>query len=174
MGSARVQDSADTVRRYMKTQERRSQSSNVYAKTWISELASLPIHHSFPEALTVLLTLVSERRLCQHLEHFDCINLFVMWPDTHAGIKMKIGRSWYMYQKVTVIADYESSTSSPCDVRSALKRSSLKHWTQTNAEPLLFVGALLGGWLDELLEVNEHQTLGMHKKRRVSWSDIVR
>ena len=177
LGSARIKDSADTVRRYVQTQEHNAHwhqyypddlrgmgAANVWEQCGIPELTSLPLNHSFVDALTALITLAAEGRLIRELDDaypFDSINIIVTSPRTHARISMH--RFRHKADHKSVQADY-GSNEPPSDWVKDLKKPppeevldrratdnpKLDRWTEMNALPIVYIGALLAGELSKL------------------------
>jgi hypothetical protein len=182
LGSPRVKDSVYTVRRYMQTQEHRAHwhqhypddvrgigSANVWENYGIRELAELPPDHTFIDAFTLLLTLAAEGRLVRELGDFyalDSIKILLTSPSTHARISMSYIHSKGDYKSVQ--ADYGSNESPPewtkdkrqpteDEIRaySAPQPPRLRRSTEMNALPIIYVGALLAGKLDQLPKLGE-------------------
>lgn len=183
LGSHRVRDGVETVRRYLQTQEHHAHwhqhypdklqgmgKANVWEEYGIPEMAALPRNHTFIDALTTLITLASEGRLVRELKGFfprDSIKIIVTWPRTHARISMH--HFLHRDDHKSVQADYGSNAAPlawmkdttgkvPPPVESATVNPRLDRWTETNAMPLLYIGALLAGKLDELPKINQGDT----------------
>lgn len=180
LGSHRVRDGVNTVRRYLQTQEHHAHwhqhwpdktqgmgKPNVYENYNIPELAALPLDHTFIDALTVLITLAAEGRLIQHLGKFfpfENLKVFVTWPRTHARISMH-----YFNQKGdsgSVQADYGSNEPPSPWMKGETKEPPkepahvnprLHRYCETHAMPFLYIGALLAGKLDELPKIERTQ-----------------
>lgn len=170
LGSHRVKDSVETVRRYVETQEHRvwlqkhypedleGRNANVWGDFCIPEMAALPPGHSFIDAMECLITLAADGKLLRYLGDvypLSSLHIFVTSPDTHARISMHCfegkGRS------KSVQADYQSSETPPPDEerRPASKKGpKLKRMTEMNPLPLLYVGALLAGKLESLPKID--------------------
>jgi hypothetical protein len=173
LGSHRVRDGVDTVRRYLQTQERYAYwhqyfperikgtaKANVWENFNIPELAALPLKHTFIDAITALITLAAQGRLVQHLGEFyafEHLRIGMTWPRTHGRISMH-----YFNEKDdsgSVEANYglnEPSSAWIKDIRGVPRREGgdvspkLDRWTETHAMPFLYIGALLAGKLEEL------------------------
>jgi hypothetical protein len=177
LGSHRVKDAVDTVRRYLQTQEHHAHwhqhypdklqgmgKANVWEDYGIPELAALPREHSFIDALTALITLAAEGRLIRELDDFhplDGIKIIVTSPRTHARISMRCFRNRDDYKSVQ--ADYGSNEPPPEWIKDLKKpppddvlarrswdNPKLDRWTEMNALPILYIGALLAGKLGEM------------------------
>jgi hypothetical protein len=174
LGSHRIKDGVDTVRRYEQTQEHHAHwhqhfpdklqgmgSANVWEKYGIPELTALPRDHNFIDAIEVLIGIAAEGRLIRELGEglapFDNIKIIAKAPRTHARITMS------RYRKEggpnSVQADY-GSNAPPAEWVADMKkdlppqpttiRPKLDRWAEMNAMPIIYVGALLAGKLDEL------------------------
>ena len=178
LGSHRVRDGVDTVRRYLQTQEHHAHwhqhhpdelrgmgKPNVWEDYGIPELASLPREHTFIDALAVLITLASEGRLIKELgdfHPFEGIKIIVTSPRTHARISMHVFR--HKDDHKSVQADYGSNEPPsewmkdktgkvlPPPTRATVNPR-LDRWVEMNAMPLLYIGALLAGKIDELPKI---------------------
>jgi len=171
LGSARVKDSVETVRRYMRTQEHQrywhqhypkddAGPENIWEHFGIAELTALPSDHSFIDALEVLITLAAEGRLICNLSEtfpFDSLKIGAASHRTHARININD------FGKKSVQADYGSSEPPPKRVTNKKIKPppplpaspQLKRWTETNALPIVYIGALLAGKLGELPPITE-------------------
>jgi len=183
LGAHRVKDSVATVQRYMQTQEHQAHwhqhhpdklqnmgKANVWEDGGIPELAALPLDHTFIDALTVLITLAAEGRLIKELGDFypfDNLRIIVTSPRTHARITLHAIRTGKTDSK-SVGANYGSNETPPAwmkdnSVPRPRQKNTVKpkldRWTETNAMPLIYIGALLAGKLGELprLETEAHQ-----------------
>lgn len=178
LGSHRVKDGVAAVQRYIKTQEHRAHwaqywpadkqngmgPANVWEHYGIPELAALKGDHTFIDVLTVLIDLATEGRLIPQMRafqghvSFDDLRITLTWPRTHARIHMNRWRS--EQDSKSVQANYHSSDPPPdwlVDLKKMPPREKptttsprLDRWVETNAMPLLYVGALLAGELNEL------------------------
>jgi len=145
--------------------------ANVWEQYGIPELAALPPEHTFIDALTVLITLATEGRLNSELQYYgaqdlSCVRIMLFWPQTHARISM---HSWRdprdEKSHKSVQADYQSNEPPPAWIKECRQplpeeiagQSGIKpqsdRWSETNALPLLYIGALLAGKIDELPKI---------------------
>jgi hypothetical protein len=178
LGSHRVRDGVATVRRYLQTQEHHAHwhhhhpdklrgmgIANVWEQCGISELAALPREHTFIDVLVVLITLASEGRLLKALGDFyplDSIRIIVTWPRTYAQISMQTSRIKGDDRK-SVQANYgieppppENKTKVVPPLRNRMTiKPGLDRQAGINAMPIIYIGALLAGRLDDLPEI-EH------------------
>ena len=174
LGSAMVKDSAETVLRYSKTEEHRyfthrqynqPDEPNIYKNIGISELQILPLGHSFIDSLTAIIGLAAEGKLVKELGDFyplGGINVILTSPSTHARITMNL--AWREPKTPrSVQADYGpyQVPSEELNNDPRLLRPSLTRTTEMNAQPILYVGALLAGKLDELPKLDAPVTSDM-------------
>jgi hypothetical protein len=178
LGSYRVKDGVDTVRRYLQTQEHHSHwhqhypdkpggmgKPNVWENCGIPELAMLPRDHNFIDALTVLITLASEGRLIRELGNFypyESLRIGFSWPQTHARISMQSFRNKDDHWSVQ--ADYQPNNPPPEWMKDMTKplpkgdgtvRPQVSRWFETLALPVICIGALLAGKIDEMPKIEQ-------------------
>lgn len=179
LGSHRIKDGVETVQRYMQTQEHRAHwaqhwpadkqggmgPENVWEKYGIPQLTALPPDHNFVDALTVLITLASEGILIKELGDmykFEDIKIIVKSPRAHARISMYRHTIKETDKSKSVQADYGSSApppdwlvdlSKPYPKDQGTVSPKLDRWSEMNAMPIIYVGALLAGRLDELPKI---------------------
>jgi hypothetical protein len=176
LGAHRVKDAVETVRRYMQTQEHHAHwhqhypdklqgmgKANVWEDYGIPELAALPRDHTFIDALTALITVASEGRLIRELGDFyplENLRIIVTWPRTHARISMHRFRG--KKDNKSVQADYGSNEPPPAwmtdnNVPTPRERvtdnPTLDRWTEMKALPVIYIGALLTGKIDQLPKI---------------------
>jgi hypothetical protein len=179
IGSHRVKDGVDVVQRYLRSQEHHAHwhqhhpdklqgmgKANVWEDYGIPELAALPRDHTFIDALTVLITLASEGRLIRELGDmfpFNGISIIVKSPGTHARISMHVFR--HKDDHKSVQADYGSNEKPPRWVKDMTKipkkvlapsktvAPKLERWSEMNAMPIIYIGALLAGKIDDLPKI---------------------
>ncbi|HEY8066251.1 MAG TPA: hypothetical protein VIF40_16225 [Methylosinus sp.] len=160
LGSPRVKDSVETVERYTLTQEHHAYwhehypdklqgmgKANVWEDYGIPELAKLPPDHSFVDALSVIIAIAAEGKLKNELSGYwslENIKIIVTSPSTYARISI----SYFQHkdQNASVQADYRPNDL-PADW---VKNKGLRRSTEMNALPIIYIGALLAGRLDEL------------------------
>lgn len=186
LGSHRVKDSVETVRRHMQTQESHAYERQHYpedisedrANVWehfgIPELTALPRDHSFVDALTVLIELAAEGRLIRELGNFapfGGLKVIATSPRTHARISIFRGRTTGKHDPKSVQADYvpneppaewvknkRQPTPEEIQAYSAPQPPRLHRWTEMNALPIVYIGALLAGKIDEIPKIGEGST----------------
>ena len=182
LGSHRVRDGVETVRRYLQTQEHHAHwhqhypdklqgmgKANVWENYDIAELTALPPDHTFIDALTVLIELSAAGRLIPQMRAFEGrvsfgdLSIIVTSPRTHARISMHCFRSKDDHKSVQ--ADYgsneppsawmkdETGTVLPPPPTPVTLNPRLNRWCEMNAMPLLYIGALLAGKIDELPKI---------------------
>jgi hypothetical protein len=180
LGSHRVRDGVETVRRYMRTQEHRAHwfqhwpadkqqgmgPPNVWESFDIAELTALPPDHTFIDALTVLITLASEGRLIPHLkapQGFGDLRIIVTSPRPHARISISRYRSKDDHKSVQ--ADYGSNEPPPKWMTDKTGKvpppanptnkvnPRLDRWVEMDVMPLAYIGALLAGKIDEMPKI---------------------
>jgi len=116
--------------------------------------------------VTVLITLAAEGRLVRVLADFaqlDSLRIIFTSPRTHARIS--INEFSGKHDSKSVQADYHSNepppewvterTKQPPLAQSATESPRLKRSTEMNALPILYIGALLAGKIDEMPKMGQ-------------------
>ena len=166
LGSHRVRDGVDTVRRYFETQEHHAfwrehhpdhfknmGEADVWVDCGLDEMAALPPEHSFVDALAALIESAAAGRLIRHrgTEKFELarVKLQLAWPIAHAKINILIG-----YGGPEINASYRTRDPS-FDWTEEQISVRMSRWAATNELPLIYVGALLAGKLDQMPEIED-------------------
>jgi hypothetical protein len=184
VGAHRVKDGLSVVQRYLQTQEHHAHwhqhfpdklegmgEANIWEKYDIPELTALPLTHTFIDALATLIEVAADGKLIGRLKGFegrfetDSIRISIQSPRTHARISMHRFRDVNDHKSVQ--ADYGSNeppvewVRDPSKIPPELYEPSptvtpkLERYTEIDAVPVLYIGALLAGKIDELPKIEK-------------------